>query len=57
MAGKRFLPEKEKALTGPEPVNIINGTTKNVCGQTARACTGFDGGLEVGEAIRSGTLR
>lgn len=22
-----------------------------------RACTGFDGGLEVGEAIRSGTLR
>ena len=24
---------------------------------TIRACTGFDGGLEVGEAIRSGTLR
>ena len=22
-----------------------------------QACTGFDGGLEVGEAIRSGTLR
>lgn len=32
--------------------DVCRPGTKNI-----RACTGFDGGLEVGEAIRSGTLR
>lgn len=29
----------------------------NVCTLRTRACTGFDGGLEVGVAIRSAELR
>ncbi len=39
-------------LTRKMGMHIIKQNTTDL-----RACTGFDGGLEVGEAIRSGTLR
>ena len=34
--------------------NLNSAKSRGAC---IRACTGFDGGLEVGEAIRSGELR